>query len=37
MHRDLRDLLKDEYYKKRYDQLEEVSIDYVIDEDTSDR
>jgi len=31
MHKDIYELLKSEYYKKRYDMLEETSIDYVDD------
>mgnify|MGYP004452416327 CR=1 FL=1 len=28
MNKNIYNLLKDEYYKKRYDQLEETAIDY---------
>jgi len=33
MNYDLKELLKNEYYRKRYDQLEETSIDYISDEE----
>jgi len=31
MNKKIYELLKDEYYKKRYDELEETSIDYYDD------
>ena len=33
MNKDLYELLKNEYYKQRFDQLEEFGIDYEIDSD----
>ena len=33
MHKDIYELLKNEYYKQRYDQLEETGIDYIKDEE----
>ena len=32
MNKDIYNLLKDEYYKRRYDMLEESSIDYINDD-----
>ena len=34
MNKDIYELLKNEYYKARYDQLEETGIDYYDDSDT---
>ncbi len=36
MNRDIYEMLKDSYYKQRYDMLEEAAIDYVNDEDYID-
>ena len=33
MNYDLKELLKKEYYKRRYEELEESGIDYISDEE----